>query len=192
MRARRSTTALAASCLRPRALLALVLANIGRCARRMAERSGPPALPPRATAAPTGLLPANGSPAPGRPSSRASPGERSQTLSPAMSRSSSTAAPMQKARSQKAKNRPSPAVPAGSGGASGSGLSSHWRSLPTAASSVASAARQASLSRSSSAFHLPSTSAAPVFAAVFSTCRDFAKGAAYSLLLAEAARLRQT
>ena len=53
---------------------------------------------------------------------------------------------MQKARSQKAKNRPSPAVPAGSGGASGSGLSSHWRSLPTAASSVASAARQASLS----------------------------------------------
>jgi len=53
---------------------------------------------------------------------------------------------MQKARSQKAKNRPSPAVPTGSGGISASGLTSHWRTMPTAASSVASAARQASLS----------------------------------------------
>ena len=53
---------------------------------------------------------------------------------------------LQKARSQKAKNRPSPAAPTGSGGISASGLTSHWRTMPTAASSVASAARQASLS----------------------------------------------
>jgi chromosome segregation ATPase len=53
---------------------------------------------------------------------------------------------MQKARSQKAKHRPSPAVPAEPSETSASGLASHWRKMPTAASSVASAARQASLS----------------------------------------------
>ena len=106
--------------------------------------SGPPAPPPRATTAPMGVLSA--SPTPARLSPRASPSprERARALSPA---STAEPAPMlQKARSQKAKNRPSPAVPTGSSGIAASGLTSHWRTMPTAASSVASAARQASLS----------------------------------------------